>query len=71
MFKKISQKITSTVKEGVAEEASKTADEMKENVKDTARSAAPYIIGGLIVVAIAVVVFRRPCPVKLVIKLFH
>lgn len=68
-LKTVAQKAVSTTKEVIKEEASKTGDEIKEDVKNAAVSLIP-IAATILAAALFIAVLKRPVPVvvKVIIK---
>ena len=68
MFQKITRKVVDGVKETVKHETQKTTDEVKNDIFNVVKAAAPIILGVVAIVAITVLV-RRPMPtIKIIVK---
>ena len=68
MFQKITRKVVDGVKETVKNETQKTTDEVKNDIFNVVKAAAPIVLGVVAIVAITVLV-RRPMPaIKIIVK---
>lgn len=68
LFKKLTSKIVTDVKETVAEEAKKTGKDVKETVGEVVRDILPVVAAFALGILVAAI-FRRPqAPVIVVVK---
>jgi len=70
LFKKLTKKVTSDVKEVLREEASKSKDEIKKGFLNAVAEALPYIamfVGAIILASI----FKKPTPVVVKVVVDH
>lgn len=68
-LKTVAQKAVSTTKEVIKEEASKTSDEIKEDIKSVAVNLVPVALT-ILAAAVLIAILKKPIPVvvKVVIK---
>lgn len=70
IFKRITRKVTSDVKEVLKDEAKKSKDEIKKGLLNTVAEALPVIaafVGALILVSL----FKKPTPVVVKVVVEH
>lgn len=67
-FKKLTKKVVTDVKETVKEEAAKTTDEIKEDIKTTLRENWPVILAAAAGLILFGVVKKPTVTVKVIVK---